>query len=46
MHNLGQACERYRVQTFPTAPTLATPFLKPLGYSSLAKAAYGTHMRM
>jgi hypothetical protein len=59
MHNLWQAFERYLVQKFPTATTLATPFndpiaesldeyqsfLKTLGYSPLAKAAYGKRIQ-
>ncbi len=59
MQQLWQAFERYLVQKFPQASTLATPFndsiaesideyqafLKSLGYSSLAKSAYGKKIR-
>jgi hypothetical protein len=55
MQNLWQSFERYLVQKFPKAETLATPFndpiaesikeyqafLKILGYSPIAEAAYG-----
>ena len=55
MQQLWQSFERYLVQKFPQALTLATPFndpiaesseeyqafLKTLGYSPLAEAAYG-----
>jgi hypothetical protein len=59
MQKLWQAFERYLVQKFPQASTLATPFndpiahtieeyqafLKTLGYSPLAEAAYGKKVR-
>jgi hypothetical protein len=59
MQQLWQAFERYLLQKFPQAQTLATPFndpiaesieeyqgfLKSLGYSPLAKAAYGKKVR-
>ena len=60
MQTLWQAFERYLVQKFPHAQTLATPFndpiadsieeyqafLKTLGYSPLAKTAYGKKVRL
>ena len=60
MQQLWQSFERYLVQKFPQAQTLATPFndpiadsieeyqafLKTLGYSPLAKAAYGKKARI
>jgi hypothetical protein len=59
MQQLWQAFERYLVQKFPQASTVATPFndpiaesieeyqgfLKTLGYSPLADAAYGKKVR-
>jgi hypothetical protein len=59
MLQLWQAFERYIVQKFPQASTLATPFndpiadsieeyqafLKTLGYSPIAEAAFGKHLR-
>ncbi len=58
MQKLWQAFERYLVQKFPKAQTLATPFndpiaesieeyqafLKTLGYSPIAEAAFGKKM--
>jgi hypothetical protein len=59
MQQLWQSFERYLVQKFPHAQTLATPFndpiadsieeyqafLKTLGYSPLAEAAFGKKVR-
>ena len=59
MQQLWKSFERYLVQKFPKAETLATPFndpiaqsieeyqafLKTLGYSPIAKAAYGKKVR-
>jgi hypothetical protein len=59
MHQLWQSFERYLVQKFPHAQTLATPFndpiaqsieeyqgfLKSLGYSPIAEAAFGKKVR-
>jgi hypothetical protein len=59
MKKLWQAFERYLVQKFPKAETLATPFndpiaesieeyqafLKTLGYSPIAQAAFGKKVR-
>ena len=59
MRQLWQAFERYLIQKFPAASTLATPFndpiaesteeyqafLKTLGYSSIADAAFGKRVR-
>jgi hypothetical protein len=59
MQQLWQSFERYLLQKFPQASTLATPFndpiaesreeyqafLKALGYSPIAKAAYGKKVR-
>ena len=59
MQQLWQSFERYLVQKFPQASTLATPFndpiaesideyqafLKTLGYSPLAEAAFGKKVR-
>jgi len=59
MQRLWQSFERYLVQKFPQASTLATPFndpiaesseeyqafLKTLGYSPIAEAAYGKKVR-